>query len=217
MSEHDFPPDRGQSPSEAGAPEDENLTDEAIADAISKNADADAPPAADAEEVAKLKDQVLRLAAELENTRRRAERDKVDVARYAITEFARDLLGVADNFERALAAADEHNAPNDSETLSSLIAGLRMTERELLQTLERHGVQRIDPKGEKFDPNHHQAVAQVPSTDVPTGHVVDVAQLGFMIKDRVLRAAMVTVSNGQGAPSVEDPDASRGAHIDTKA
>lgn len=158
-------------------------------------------------EIAALNDRVLRLAAELENTRRRAERDKVDAGRYAIAGFARDLIGVADNFERALRAA---NSEMSAETVTSLVDGVRMTERELLGALERHGVRRINAEREKFDPNLHQAVAQVPHPDIPPGHVVDVAQPGFTIGDRVLRAAMVTISSGPGAGGAPEP------RLDTK-
>lgn len=152
-----------------------------------------------AQEIAELKDRFLRLAAELENTRRRAEREKADAGRYAIAGFARDLLGVADNFERALRAAGvsgDDIPEGRSDAFKGLVSGIQMTEKELLSVLERHGVQRIAPAGEKFDPNLHQAVAQVPSADIPSGHVVDVAQPGFTIGERVLRAAMVTVSSG---------------------
>ena len=155
------------------------------------------------QEIAELKDRFLRLAAELENTRRRAEREKADAGRYAIAGFARDLLGVSDNFERALRAAGvsgDDIPEGHSDAFNGLVAGIQMTEKELLTVLERHGVQRITPAGEKFDPNLHQAVAQVPSADIPSGHVVDVAQPGFTIGERVLRAAMVTVSSG-AAPS----------------
>lgn len=160
------------------------------------------------QEIAELKDRFLRLAAELENTRRRAEREKADAGRYAIAGFARDLLGVSDNFERALRAAGvsgDDIPEGHSDAFNGLVAGIQMTEKELLTVLERHGVQRISPAGEKFDPNLHQAVAQVPSADIPPGHVVDVAQPGFTIGERVLRAAMVTVSSG-AAPSTNGAD-----------
>lgn len=145
-----------------------------------------------------LNDRVLRLAAELENTRRRAERDKADAGRYAIAGFARDLIGVADNFERALRAAHGGGEPS-VDTIAGLLDGLKMTEKELISVLERHGVRRVAAEREKFDPNLHQAVAQVPHPDIPPGHVVDVAQPGFTIGERVLRAAMVTVSSGPAA------------------
>ncbi len=160
------------------------------------------------EELAALNDRVLRLAAELENTRRRAEREKADANRYAIAGFARDLLSVADNLERALDAAPEDDE-NASETVTSFVTGVRMTSRALESVLERHGVKKISPKGEKFDPNLHQAVAQAPAPGVPQGFVCEVAQPGFVIGDRVLRAAMVIVSNGEGAAPAG------GGHVDT--
>lgn len=150
-------------------------------------------------EIEQQKDQLLRLAAELENTRRRAEREKNDAAKYGITSFARDLLSVADNFSRALEHAPEDPTAIDAEGLKGLINGMRMTEKELITIFERNGVTRIDPKGDKFDPNIHQAIAQVPGQGEPKDIVVDVVAPGFVIGDRVIRAAMVTVSTGAGA------------------
>jgi molecular chaperone GrpE len=161
---------------------------------------------------AELNDRILRLAAELENTRRRADREKADASRYAIASFARDLLNVADTFERALSSAPAESGETNAETVSGFITGVKMTERTLAAALERHGVKKIDPKGEKFDPNLHQAVAQAPALGVPAGYVAETAQPGFVIGDRVLRAAMVIVSTGDGAPAPES-----GAHIDTSA
>lgn len=149
------------------------------------------------------KDRALRLAAELENTRRRAEREKQEASRYAITGFARDLLSVADNFARALELAPDDPAQMDADGFRSLVNGLRMTEKELITVFERNGIQRISPAGEKFDPNIHQAIAQVPGNGEPKDHVVDVAAPGFVIGDRVIRAAMVTVSTGAGAVQPE--------------
>lgn len=210
MTEQDYPANEGQP-----APKDEDSTppDEDNGD----NPGDTKLSAEDAlrEEVATLNDRVLRLAAELENVRRRAEREKVDAGRYAIAQFARDLLSVADNFERALQAALEEGESHSAENVSSLISGLKMTEKELLTIFERHGVRRINPKGEKFDPHLHQAVAQVPG-GAPAGHVVDVAQPGFTIGDRVLRAAMVTVSTG-GEGNSEETDQAPGQKLDTKA
>lgn len=163
------------------------------------------------DEVAALNDRILRLAAELENTRRRAEREKADAGRYAIAAFARDLLNVADTFERALNSAPEDGDAPDPEAVSAFVTGVRMTEKTLAAALERHGVKKIDPRGEKFDPNLHQAVAQAPAPGVPAGFVAETAQPGFTIGDRVLRAAMVIVSTGDPGPS------QNGAHIDTSA
>lgn len=157
------------------------------------------------------KEQLLRLAAELENTRRRADREKTDAAKYGITGFARDLLSVADNFSRALELAPEDPAEMTADGLKGLVNGMQMTEKELLTVFERHGVVRIVPKGERFDPNLHQAIAQVPGNGEPKDTVVDVVAPGFMIGDRVIRAAMVTVSTGAGAEASNDAAAGGGA------
>jgi len=201
MTSNTYPPNDGQA-------------DEAAAPAADKGPGG---PPADAEqlaafeaEITELNDRVLRLAAEVENTRRRGEREKVDAGRYAIASFARELLAVSDNLERALAIAPAQNA--NAEAVSSFITGVRMTERTLSAALERHGVRKIDPKGEKFDPNLHQAVAQAPAAGVPAGNVAETAQPGFVIGDRVLRAAMVVVSTGDTGPA-----APAGAHVDTSA
>lgn len=160
-------------------------------------------------DLADLNERVLRLAAELENTRRRGEREKADAGRYAIASFARDLLAVSDNFERALLSAPAEGA-DAAETVAAFVTGVRMTERALAAALERHGVRKVDPKGEKFDPNLHQAVAQAPAAGVPAGHVAETAQPGYVIGERVLRAAMVIVSTGEPPPA-------NGAHVDTSA
>ena len=213
MSEHDYPANEGQ---DGDAPEGDASREDppVVAEESASASDAeDGETAGAAAQVEKLNDQLLRLAAELENTRRRGEREKREAGQYAIANFARDLIGVADNFERALAAAGvtgDEIPEGRSDAFKGLVDGIHMVERELLTILERHGVQKIDPAGEKFDPNLHQAVANVPSADIPKGHVVDVAQPGFTIGERVLRAAMVTVSSGGGA-------AAPGAQVDEEA
>lgn len=194
MGKHDYEPNAGQGAQAAREAANE-MTDDS-----GKALDDDAgQPDEDAlrNEIAALNDRFLRLAAELENTRRRAEREKADAGRYAIASFARDLLGVSDNFERALATAPDDLSALTPEALAGILEGVRMTERELAKTLERHGVRRIDPLGEKFDPNLHQAVAQAPAPGVPAGAVAAVAQPGYVIGDRVLRAAMVVISTGE--------------------
>ena len=152
-------------------------------------------------ELETVKDRMLRLAADLENTRRRAQKEKNDASQFAIKNFAGDLLSVADNFQRALETAPENVEEVSADTITGMLNGIRMTEKELLTVFERNGVHRISPAGEPFDPNLHQAIAEVPGNGEPKGHVVDVAQVGFSIGDRVLRAAMVTVSTGAGANS----------------
>jgi molecular chaperone GrpE len=187
-------------PQDASAPLSGDAAETATVDLTEEDFAAGAPSGEEAlrAEINELNDRILRLAAELDNTRRRAEREKAEIGRYAISNFARDLLTIVDTFQRALAAAPAEGAEATAASVTALVEGLKMTDRELIAVLERFGVRRIDPKGEKFDPNLHQAVAQIPG-DQPAGFVQEVAQSGFMIGDRVLRAAMVIVSTGPAA------------------
>lgn len=154
-------------------------------------------------ENADLKDQRLRALAELENTRRRAEREKQDASQYAVTKFARDMLNVADNFGRALAACPKDLREAADPQVKGVIEGVEVTERQLLSTLESHGVKMIDTTDAKFDPNLHQAVAEVPGEGKPAGAIVHVIQTGFTINGRLLRPAMVTVARKEdSAPKV---------------
>jgi molecular chaperone GrpE len=150
-------------------------------------------------EVADLKDKLLRALAEAENTRRRAERDRLEASQYAMTRFARDMLTIADSFGRALAACPPSLLEAADPQLRAVIEGVDATERQLLSTLERYGVRPIDTSNGKFDPNLHQAIAEVPAAGKPKGTIVDVVQAGFMIGDRLLRPAMVTVARGEPA------------------
>lgn len=143
-----------------------------------------------------LKDKYLRLAAEMDNLRRRTEREIKDAKTYATTGFARDMLGVSDNLRRALDAISQEVRAAADAGLLSLIEGVEMTERGMLGALERHGVKKLEPAGQKFDPNFHQAMFEVPNADIPNNTVVQVVQDGYVIGDRVLRPAMVGVSKG---------------------
>lgn len=175
-------------------------------------------------QVAELKDRALRAMAETENTRRRFEREREDAVKYAAGAFARDILSVADNLRRAIeSAAQEQARGNDpAEALKHLMAGVEVTERELLNVFERHGIQRIEALGQKFDANLHQAMFEVEDPNKPAGTVVQVMAQGFTIAGRLLRAAMVGVSKGgpaapKAAPA-NDAGVSAGApqHVDTK-
>ena len=146
------------------------------------------------EEAGKLKDQLLRTLAEMDNLRKRTEREKAEATLYAATNFARDVLSVSDNMDRALATAEADHLKEATEPVKNLVAGVEMTRRELLNVFERHGIKRIDPVGEKFDPHFHQAMFEVPTNDEPPGTVVQVMQAGFKIGDRVLRPALVGVA-----------------------
>jgi len=149
------------------------------------------------EEVAAGKDRLLRLAAEMENLRKRTEREKAEATLYAATNFARDLLSVADNLRRALAAltAEEREAAGEVE--KNLIAGVEVTERELLQVFQRHGIRKIETVGQKFDPNFHQAIYEVPTSAKPPGIVMEELQSGYAVGERCLRPAMVGVSKAE--------------------
>ncbi len=153
------------------------------------------PVAAMQAENDELKDQVLRLAAEMENLRRRTARDVADARAYSVANFARDMLQVSDNLNRALQAIPDGAREKDAG-LNALAEGVEMTERAMMAALERNGVKKIEPEGQKFDPNFHQAMFEIPNTDVPNNTVQQVVQAGYVIGDRVLRPAMVGVSKG---------------------
>ncbi len=165
------------------------------------------------EQIAGLKDQLLRVMAENENVRRRAQRDVADASKYAVSNFARDILTIADNLARALESVPE-DAREGNESLGGLLDGVTMTQREFLTTIERHGIKRIDPMGEKFDHNFHQAVFEVEDGEKAPGTVVQVVQQGYTIGDRLLRPAMVGVAKPPAQPG---SDGESGTKVNTKA
>jgi molecular chaperone GrpE len=159
-------------------------------------------------EKADLKDKLLRLLAEMENLRRRTEKEVADAKAYAVTGFARDMLGVSDNLRRA-----QESLPMDARSgldpaVAAMIEGVELTERDLVKTLEKHGVRRVEPLGQKFDPNLHQAMFEAPDAVIAKGAVIQVVQSGFTIGDRVLRPALVGVSSG--FPSAPPPQPATG-------
>jgi len=147
-------------------------------------------------ESADYKDKLLRTLADMENLRRRTEREIADSRTYGISNFARDILAVADNMERALGALDKELREKADGSTKALLDGVELTERELMKVLEKHGVKRFEPLGEKFDPNVHQAMFELPDPSRPAGTVAQVVQPGYMIGERVLRPAMVAVAKG---------------------
>ncbi len=156
-------------------------------------------------EIADLKDRALRAMAEAENTRRRLQKEIDDTRKYAISNFAKEMLIVADNFRRALDAIPRENG-ND-EALKNLVMGVEATERQLLATFERFGIKKIDPLGQMFDPHFHRVMMEMEDTDQPAGTVVQVIQAGYMIQDRLLREALVAVAKGGPAMPKVDTEA----------
>jgi molecular chaperone GrpE len=200
------------------------------------------------EQISELKDQLLRALAETQNVRRRADRDRADASKYAVTNFARDMLTVADNLRRTIdsakpnaadaakqaraadaakqasatdAATGQSEAPEGAEpsAAQALLDGVEMTERDLLASLERHGIKVVSPMGKPFDHNFHQAIFEVETADKEPGVIVQVIQDGFVIGDRLLRPAMVGIAKAPaaGAPDGGDPDGESGGNLDTEA
>ena len=202
------------------APDDQVAAGNEAAPAQAPQADADAPQAqayvdpsiaAEAQvlaleaEVAELKDKFIRAHAEMDNLRKRTEREKADTSKYAISKFAGDMLAVADNLQRAIDAFQQAGNEPDPQT-KALIEGVELTDSELSKALDRHGVRKIEALGEVFDPNFHQAVMEEENKDVAAGTVLRVFQEGYKIGDRVLRPTMVVVSRG-GAKPAKPPEA----------
>ena len=154
-----------------------------------------------AREAAESRDKMLRTLAEMENLRKRTSREVADARIYGITGFARDVLDIADNLQRALDAVPADTRAAADPGLKALIEGVELTERSLLNALEKNGVKKFDPSGEKFDPNFQQAMYEVPDPSVPAGTVVQMVQAGYMIGERVLRPALVGVSKGGAKPA----------------
>lgn len=180
-------------PQTASAP---NATDSAAAPTTAPEAEAVDPVAALTAENQALKDKMLRTLADMENLRRRTEKEMADARTYAVAQFAQDMLTVTDNLRRALDSVTEESRQTADTGLKSMLEGVELTERDLLKTLERHHIRKIDPKGERFDPNLHQAMFEAEDPALPAGTVTQVVQSGFVIGERLLRPALVGVSKG---------------------
>lgn len=167
-------------------------------------------------EVADLKDRLLRQMAETENVRKRADRERQEAARFGIAPFARDLMPVADNLLRAILSVPVERRAD--EAVSTLIAGIELTEKDLMSAFEKHGLKRIHPDGEPFDANYHQAVAEAPGA-AKAGTVLTVIQSGYKIDERLIRPALVVISKGPGAtaPPPQGEGGGPGSHVDTSA
>jgi len=172
------------------------------ADPQAKSTEKPADPLTEAQrEAADYRDKLLRTLAEMENLRKRTEREIADARAYGITGFAREVLAVADNMHRALEAIGPELRETADVKVKSLIEGVELTERELLKALEKYGVKKFSPEGQKFDPNFHQAMFEMENPELPPGHVAQVMQAGYMIGERVLRPAMVGVSKAAAKPA----------------
>ncbi len=203
--------------SEQGAEPEVAETEKAADEAAVQAADAEARSAAPEAEVsteaqiarleaeaATLKDQLLRALAETENVRRRAERERSDAMKYAAAPMLRDLLAVADNLSRAIESVPEDAGAGD-QRVETLLAGVKLTERELNSVFERHHVVKLDPIGERLDPHRHEAMFEVPDESQPSGTIVQVVQPGYLLHDRLLRPARVGVAKGGPAKAPEAP------------
>jgi molecular chaperone GrpE len=188
MADEDAEPDQDQTAGEPGA-------DAAAREAAEPSADVATLEA----QINELTDRLLRAHADMENLRKRTERDKEDTAKYAITKFAREVLSIGDNLQRAIAAVPAGAADADP-ALKALVDGVSMTDREFLNILERNGVKRLVPVGQPFNPHQHQAMVEVENREVAPGTVVQVYQPGYVLEDRVLRPAMVVVAKGGAKP-----------------
>jgi molecular chaperone GrpE len=178
---------------EAGAPGEPSAVGETI------------DPNDHARVAAEYKDKLLRVLAEMENLRRRTAREIADTRAYGISAFARDILAVADNMDRALQALDVELREKADAGIKALLDGVELTERELHKVLEKHGVKKFEPVGEKFDPNLHQAMFEIPDPTLPAGTVAQVVQPGYMIGERMLRPALVGIAKGGPKPVAEPP------------
>jgi len=178
---------------EAGAPGEPSAVGETI------------DPNDHARVAAEYKDKLLRVLAEMENLRRRTAREIADTRAYGISAFARDILAVADNMDRALQALDVELREKADAGIKALLDGVALTERELHKALEKHGVRKFEPVGEKFDPNLHQAMFEIPDPTLPAGTVAQVVQPGYMIGERMLRPALVGIAKGGPKPVAEPP------------
>ncbi len=186
--------------------EDTRSEEEKIADAM----------AALVAENAELKDRVLRAAAEVENIRRRSEREKVDVSKYSVANFARAVLPVADSMRRAIDAVPDDRKDGSDEVVKSILEGIEITERALLSAFDQNGIVPLNPAvGEKFDANLHEALFEVPGTGQPAGSIVQVVDIGYMIADRLLRAAKVGIAKANDGPAPGGP--APGGSVDTTA
>lgn len=170
------------------------------------------------DELAKTKEQLLRALADAENTRKRAQKEREDASRYAIAGFSKDMLDIADNLRRALDAVPEDLLDTEPR-IKNLVDGIQATERAMLNTFEKNGIQKLEPLGDVFDPNFHEVMFETPGTGKPAGEIIQVIEVGYTLKDRLLRPARVGVAKdeGQGSGAEPSPSTETGGNLDTEA
>lgn len=198
-----------------------DMPDTGAAEEVQAGTGAQAEMAVLQEQLAQARDQMLRAMADAENTRKRAIKERDDAGRYAISGFGRDLLEVADNLRRALDAVPDDLKDADVR-VQNLFEGIEATERVLLKTFEKHGIKKLEPMGEVFDPNFHEVMFETPGTGQPPGTIVQVLETGYLLKDRLLRPARVGVAKAEsadhsGGNAHSNPANGPGGQIDTEA
>ena len=187
-------PEEKTAATEVAADVEEQASEDEVGEELKADVEVKVDTMADPEsEIAELKDKLLRNLAEMENLRRRSQKDREEALKYASANFARDMLTVADNLRRAIESIPEEGDP-DGAALLGFIEGIALTEKELLSALERHKIQRIEPMGEKFNPQFHEALFEIPTNDAPHGTVMQVIETGYIIHDRLLRPAKVGIA-----------------------
>ena len=209
MSRKRDKPEEHAEPAAPDAADPEIEIDAAEAAAADPESDAD-PAARLAGEVAALKEQLLRALAETENLRRRSAREREDAVKFAAVPLIKDLIGVADNLRRAVASVPAE-AVAGNEQLKTLLDGVEMTEKELQSVFARHGIERIEPMGDRLDPHVHEAMFEVPDPNVPAGTVVQVLQVGYRLRERLIRPAQVGVAKGGPGAAAGSPNGEAGA------
>lgn len=193
--------------------QNENFIDPADIETLSQTQSEDSRVAALEQELAQMKDQALRAIAEQENTRRRSQKEREDASRYSISNFARDMLEIADNLRRGLEAIPDDLKAAD-QRLENVVEGIEATERSLLNAFDRHGIVKLEPMDEIFDPNFHEVMFEAPGTGKPAGTIIQLIEVGYMLKDRLLRPARVGVAKDEGQGSGAPEQGTPGGQID---
>jgi len=167
------------------------------------------------EQLDRAKDQMMRALAEAENTRKRAQKDRTDISKYAISSFARDLLDFADNFRRAMEALPKEQTEDSDDHINNILSGLEAMDRDMLSTFEKHDIKKIEPLEEMFDPNFHEVMCEIPTSDSAPGTIIEIIEPGYILHDRLLRPARVAIAKSDDG--AHDDTDEPGSHVDQEA